>query len=100
MESLVKSCNICWVCQACLGMLNLFQITKYQYLQKGLSYFVCLLCVVTHLWKIQCYHAILFGYDPACPKFSEITNCQYVCIGFSDFVDFLHVVIWILLDIH
>ena len=42
----------------------------------------------------------LFGYGPACLKFSEITNRQYLWKGFSDFVDFLHVVICILLDIH
>ena len=65
-----------------------------------MTYFVYLLHVVPHLWKLQCSHAILCGYGPACPKFSEITNCQYLWKGFSDFVDFLHVVICILLDIH
>ena len=59
-----------------------------------------MLYVVTHLWKLCCYHAILDGYGPACPKFSETTNHQYLWKGFSDFVDFLHVVICILLDIH
>ena len=62
--------------------------------------FVALMSNYTHLWKLQCYHAILFGYCPACPKFSEITNRQYLWKAFSDFVDFLHVVICILLDIH
>ena len=41
----------------------------------------------------------LFGYCPTYPKFCEITYCQYLWKAFSDFVDFLHVVIWILLDI-
>ena len=40
------------------------------------------------------------GYGPACPKFSEVTNCQYRWIGLSDFVDFLLVVVCILLDIY
>ena len=76
------------------------KITKQQYLWEGLSYFVNLLSVVTHLWKLQCYHVILVGYGPACPKFSEATNHQYLWKGCSDFVDFLQVVICILLDIH
>ena len=42
----------------------------------------------------------LFGYGPACLKFSEITNRQYLWKGFSDFVDFFHAVMCILLDIH
>ena len=50
------------------------KITKQQYLLKGLSYFVYLLHVVTHPWKVQCYHVILFGYGPACLMFSEATN--------------------------
>ena len=41
----------------------------------------------------------LFGYCPTYPKFCEITYCQYLWKAFSDFVDFLHVVIRILLDI-
>ena len=76
------------------------RITKCQYLWEGLSYFVSLLHVVRHLWKLQCYRAILVGYGPACPKFSEITNRQYLWKGFSDFVDFLHAVVCILLGIH
>ena len=75
------------------------KITKCQYLW-GLSYFVYLLHVVTYLWKLQCYYVILFGYGPGCTKFSEITNRRYLRNRFSDFVDFLHVVICILLDIH
>ena len=74
------------------------KITKCQCLW-GLSYFVYLLHVVTYLWKLQCY-VILFGCGPGCTKFSEITNRRYLRKGFSDFVDFLHVVICILLDIH
>ena len=77
-----------------------FKITKLQYFWEVLSYFVYLLHVITHPWKLQFYHFISVGYGPACPKFSEITNHQYFWKGFSDFVDFLHVVICILLDIH
>ena len=74
------------------------KISKHHYLQEGISFFY-LLYVVTHLWKLQCYHAILVRYGPACPKLSEITNHQYLWKGLSDFVDFLHVVVWFLLDI-
>ena len=70
------------------------EITKCQYLQKGLSYFVYLLHVVTHSWKLQCYYAVMVGYDPACPKFSEITNRQYLRKVLRDFM-----VIYTLLDI-
>ena len=35
----------------------------------------------------------------ACPKFSEVTNHQFLWKGSCDFVDFLQVVICILLDI-
>ena len=73
---------------------------KCQYLQEGLSYLVYLLHVVTHLWKLQCCHAVLGGYGPACPKFFEITNHQDLWKELSDFVYFLHVVICILLDIY
>ena len=75
------------------------EITKHQHLQKGLSYFVSLLHVVTHPWKLQCYHAVLVGYDPTCPKFFKITNHQYLWKRFGDFVDFLLLVIYMLLDI-
>ena len=76
------------------------KITKQQYLWEGLSYFVYLLHVVTHSWKLQCYHFVLVGYGLACPKFSGTTNHQYLWKGLSDFVDFLQAVICILLDIH
>ena len=56
--------------------------------------------VVTHPWKLQCYHVVLVGYGLSRPKFSETTNQQYLWKGLSDFVDFLLVVICILLDIH
>ena len=46
---------------------------------------------------LQCCHVILVGYGPA--KFSEITNRQYLWEELSDFVDFLHAVICIFLDI-
>ena len=56
--------------------------------------------VVTDPWRLQCYHVVLVGYGPACPKVSEITNHQYFWKGLSDFVDSLHVVICISLEIH
>ena len=73
------------------------KITKHQCLWEGLSYFVYFLHVVTHLWKLQCYHVILIGYGPSYQKFSEITNCQKIWKGLSDFDDFLDVV-YLLLD--
>ena len=75
------------------------KITKQQYLWEGLSYFLYLLHVVTHSWKLQCYHVVSVGYVASCPKFSEATNHQYLRKGSCDFVDFLQV-ICILLDIH
>ena len=79
MEALVKSCNICWVCSC--QTFSEKKTTKCQYLWEGLSYFVYLLHVVTHLWKLQCYHTILVGYGSAYPKLSEITNHQYLWKG-------------------
>ena len=81
-------------------MRNFLKMRKCLHLWERLNYFVYLLHVVKHLWKLQCYHAISVGYGPACLKFFEITNRQYLWKGFNDFVDFLHVVIGILLDIH
>ena len=78
---------------------RLSKITKQQYIWEGLSFFVYLLHVVTHLWKLRFYHVILVGYGPACPKFAEATNQQYLWKGSYDFVNFLQVVICILLDI-
>ena len=47
------------------------------------------------------YHVVLVGhYCPSCPKFSETKNHSYLWKGLNDFVDFLLVVIYILLDIH
>ena len=43
---------------------------------------------------------LLVGYGLACPKVSEITDHQYLWEELGDFVDFLHVIIWILLDVH
>ena len=56
--------------------------------------------VVTHLWKLQCYHVVLVGYGPLCPNFSKITNHQSLWKRYSDLVDFLHLVFCILLEIH
>ena len=74
------------------------KIIKKQYLWEGLSYFVYLLHVVTHSWKLQCHHVVLVG--PSCTKFSETTNHQYLWKSLNDFVDILHLVICVLLHIH
>ena len=53
--------------------------------------------------KSEIFHKkiyFLFGYGLACPKFSEITNRQYLWKGLSDFINFLHVIIYILCDVH
>ena len=76
------------------------KIKKKKYLWEGLSYFLHLLSVVTHFWKLQCYHVILVRYGPACPKFSEATNHKYLWKGSCEFVGLLLVVICIVLDIH
>ena len=73
MEALVKSCNICWVWS---GMLNLLENKKAPISPGRVELFLS--HVVTHLWKLQHNHAVLVGYGPACPKFSEITNHQYL----------------------
>ena len=86
--------------QVSQGMSNVLQNNKATILREWLNYFVYLLHVVTHPWKLQFFHVVLVGYGPACPKFSEATNQQYLWKGCSDFVDFLQVVICILLDIH
>ena len=70
------------------------EITKRQYLQKKLSYFVYLLHVVTHPRKLLCCYAVMVGYDPACPKLFEITYRQYLRKVLRDFM-----VIYMLLDI-
>ena len=72
---------------------------KCQYFREGWELFY-LLHVVTNLRKLHCYHVNLVGYGPACPKFSEITNYQYLWEELTDFVNFWNVVICILLDIH
>lgn len=76
------------------------KITKSQDLPKGLSYFVYLLHVVNHPWKLQLNHGVLVGYGPVCPKFSRITNSQYPWKGLSDFVEFLNVVMYLLSNVH
>ena len=80
--------------QAFVGMPNVLQINNVAISPERVELFSYLLHVVTHSWKLQCDHAILVGYGLACPKFSEITNCQYLWKGLSDFIDFLHVVIY------
>ena len=82
MEVLVKPFDICWGGQACRAC-RTSKIKKRKYIREGSSDFVYWLHVVTHLWKLQCYHDVLFEYVPACPKFSEITSRQYLRKGFS-----------------
>ena len=65
-----------------------FSKINQQHLWERLSFFVYLLHVVTHPWKLQSYHVALVGYYLACPKFFEVTNHQYLWKGLSDFVDF------------
>ena len=76
------------------------KITNCKHFWERSTYFVYLFHVVTHPGKLHCYHVVLVGYGPACPKFSKIKNRQYLWKEFSHFVDFLHAVICILLDIH
>ena len=74
------------------------EITKCQYLWEVLSYFIYLLHVLTHLWKLQCYRVILVGYG----LYAQSSEINRWCLwkGLSDFVGFSHAVICILLDIH
>ena len=97
-KALVKSCNICLVWSCMPGHIaSILQNNKATISPGRVELFVCFLHVVTHPWKLQCFSV---GYGPACPKFSEITNHQYLWKELSDFVIFLHIVICILLDIH
>ena len=80
--------------------LRLSRIIKQRYLWEVLNYFVYLLHLVRHPWKLQCYYVVLFGYGLVCPKFSETTNHQYPWKELRDFVDCSQVVICILLNIH
>ena len=50
MEASFKSCNIGWVWSDMSG--DAPEITKFQYLGKGLSYFIYLLHEVAHSWKL------------------------------------------------
>ena len=88
-----------FVGKACPSMSNFLQNNKAPISLEKVELFY-LLHVVTHPWKLQPYHAVLVGYGLVCPKFSKITNLEYVWKRQSDFVDFLHVVIYMLLDIH
>ena len=96
MEALVKSCIICWVLlvlfagfgQACPDMSKVLQNNKPTITREGLSYFVYFLHVVTHPWKLHCYHVVLVEYGLACPEFSETGNRHYLWKGLSYFVDF------------
>ena len=99
-ETLVKSWIFAGFGQACQGMSNFSKKRKQQYVRKGLSYFVYLLHVVWHPWKLESYYVIIVGYWPACSKFSETSNQQNLWEGSVDFVEFLQLVIWILLDIN
>ena len=91
--------HVIFVGKACPSMSNFLQNNKAPISLEKVELFY-LLHVVTHPWKLQPYHAVLVGYGLVCPKFSKITNLEYVWKRQSDFVDFLHVVIYMLLDIH
>ena len=73
MDAIVDSCNACWVLSACPGMSTVLRNNKLQ-ISLGKVELFYLLLVVTHPGKLPCYHVVLVGFDPACPKFSEITN--------------------------
>ena len=96
MEALVKSCNICWVMS---GMPNALLNNKAPIFLVRLELY-CLFFACSYTSMEFTVLPCLVGYVPSCPKLSEITNHQYLWKGLSDFVDFLHVVICILLDIH
>ena len=99
MEALVKSRNICWVWSGMPGHVQVLQKDKAT-ISLERAYFAYFLHVVSQPCKLQSYYVILVGYRPACSKFSKATNQQYLRKGSLDFVHFLQVVIWILLDIH
>ena len=83
-----------WFCQAFLGMPDFFQNNEVP-ISLGRVELFCLFVACSYRWKFHCYHAVLVGYGPACPKFSKITN-QYLWKGLSYFVDiaysYLHLV--------
>ena len=81
--------------RACPGMLNVLQI-NYQYLWESLTILFVACSYTSRKATLSWY--VLFSW--VCPKVSEITNHQYLWKVLSDFVNFLHVVICILLDIH
>ena len=81
-------------------MPNVLQNNKVPITLGTVKLFCLFVTIITHLRKLQCYHVVLFEYGSACPKFSKITNSLYLWKALSDFVDFLHVVICILSDIH
>ena len=71
METLVKSCNVCWFWS---GMPNVLQKNKLQ-MSLGKVELYCLFVACSYTpGKLQCYYVVLAGYGSACPRFSEITN--------------------------
>ena len=63
--------------QVCPAMSNFFGNNKAQISPEILSYFVYFLHVVTNASKLKCY-VVIVDYDPACSKFCEKINCQYL----------------------
>ena len=93
--------NICWVRSGMPGHVQLLQKEKAAICPERAELF-CLFvaCSFTSMKTRVLLCLIIVGYWPACLKFSEATNQQNLWKGSIDFVDFLQLVIWILLDIH
>ena len=65
------------------------------------SFYFFIACSYTSIEAaVRCYHVVLGGYCPTCQKLSKKTNCQCLKKGLRRFVDFLHIVFYILLYIH
>ena len=76
------------------------EITKHQYLQKGLSYFfVFVACSYTCIEAIVLSCSFSWVWSDM-PKVLQSNQSLISLERLSDFVDFLHVAIYMLLDIH
>lgn len=67
-------------CQACSVMRKVLLMTNYKYRPKELSDCLRFLPVVRHRWKLQIDPIIsgMVRHANTCPKYSEITNPQYL----------------------
>ena len=84
----------------CLGMLDIFWISKMPISWERLELFYVFVA-----WNCTSMEATVLSWSfswlrSGIPKSSKITNCQYLWKGLSNFVDFLDVVIYLLLDIY